>query len=298
MGVRIDVQIVAGRCPELLQESLGRVLQAGEIVHHVFIANNTGQTVTLHHPKVTVVDNESPLSFEENHNRLARLGESDYILFLDDDAFIFPGAVQMLLDKLKGDQSILLAGGTNNQTWQSNGQHNIPKVASRDYFLENSDLLAEISASQFRTYGTRADARLFCPGNLMLTRRDAWQNQYGGWDERYHNWNEEVDYILWGYERNMKTVVMPGLWFFHGMSSSRRKSQLLENIVVSSLHLLRRFPQNRLTTIIENITLINEQLPQQLEGLLAFNRRCQSREFVVSSDYYTKIMPHLTEYSA
>lgn len=291
----IDVQIVAGKYPELFMESLTRVLMSDSIIKHVYVANNTGQQLNVDHDKVTVLENKRSYTFEENHNRLAELGSSEYILFLDDDAFVFPGSVDMMIEVIKADPGILLVGGVNNQTWQYTGKEDVPKVGSLRYFLENENDLMEIAHTQREKFGSQTDIRLFCPGNLMLTRRDVWQKQYGGWDETYRNWNEEIDYIFWGYERGLQTVVLPGVWFFHCMSSSRLRSQLLDNIVESSCHLLKKFTDKRITAINKNLETRNKQLIAQLAHFLEFNQNCKNHNFVVSSSYYTKILPHLSD---
>lgn len=291
----IDVQIVAGRLPELLQESLKRILAVPRLIAHVYIANNTGMQLELQRSdKITVIDNCAPKTFEQNHNMLAEIGSSDYILFLDDDAFIFPGNVEMLFDAVHSDKSILLAGGVNNQTWSRSNQGIIPKVANLEYFRANAVELETVSKEAAVNFNNQKELRLFCPGNFMVTRREYWQVEYGGWDELYKNWNEEIDYILWGYERGLKTVVMPGAWFFHCMSSSRKRKQLLANVIDSSLNLLNKFPSDRKGRISKELEIIDVRLVQQMEEFFNFNSKCQFADFVAESNYYQKISPYLT----
>ena len=290
----IDVQIVAGKRIDVLNECLTRVLDQKEFVRHIFIANNTGLSLNINNPLITVLDNEHPLSFECNHNRLALLGDSEYLLFLDDDAFIFPGCVNTLFCRIKDDPSILLVSGVNNQIYRPvNPDIEVPKVARIEDFLLSEIVFAELSQKLLAEKRHIWQERIFSPGSLIMTRRETWLYRYGGWDEGYQNWNEEIDYVLWGYENGLKTLQTNSVWYFHCMSTSRSSERLLGDIFNSSVHFLEKFTEERLDVIRESLHRFNPDLVGQLEGLVGFNRHCSCRDNVATSDYYLKIMKHL-----
>jgi len=290
----IDVQIVAGKRHDVLQECLGRLMSQDGHVRHIYIANNTGSPLDIPNPLVTVVNNRHPLTFEQNHNALARLGDADYILFIDDDAFIFPGCLETLFRKLSAERDALQVSGVNNQTLRlEHPVREIPKVAKLDEFRAMSSLLEELSRIQLDREAGIWNTRIFSPGSLVLTRRETWMNAYGGWDERYANWNEEVDYILWGYEHGFKTLVTPSVWYFHCLSTSRAGDQLLGNILSGSRHFLDKFPPERLSALRERLSRMGGSLAADLDGFAGFNRYCSVAENVRASDYYSKILKYL-----
>jgi GT2 family glycosyltransferase len=290
----IDVQIVAGKRLDVLNECLKRVLAQKEFVRHIYVANNTGEPLNVNHPFVTISENEKPLTFECNHNRLSLLGEAEYLLFLDDDAFIFPGCIEILLFRIKDDPSILLVSGVNNQLYRPmNADMEVPKVARIEEFHDREVFYTELSLKLLTEKREVWYERVFTPGSLILTRRQTWQHRYGGWDEGYQNWNEEIDYVLWGYEHGFTTLFTPGVWYFHCLSTSRSSERLLGDILNSSLHFHEKFNNARLAAIRSVLQRLNPDLLSQLEGVVEFNRYCSFRDNVAASDYYIKIIKHL-----
>ena len=291
----IDVQIIAGKRLDVLNECLKRVLAQKDFINQIFVANNTGEPLDIKHPLITISDNEKPLTFESNHNLLSLRGDAEYVLFLDDDAFIYPGCIETLLLRIMNDPSILLVSGVNNQIYRPvNTDMEIPKVARIEDFLAREAFYMELSMNLLAEKRDVWYERVFTPGSLILTRRNTWQHLYGGWDEGYQNWNEEVDFVLWGYENGLKTLFTPGVWYFHCLSSSRQSERLLGDIHSSSLRFLEKFKDERLVAIRKSLYKVNPDLVAQLDGIIGFNRQCSCPEQVAASDYYVKIMRHLS----
>ena len=264
----IDVQIVAGKHPEVVTTCLERLLDQRELVSRVLVANQTGASLPRYDPIVTVTDVPQPRTFEANHNALASQGDSEFILFLDDDAFIFPGALSSVVAKAKADPTILCASGTNNQTFRPPGP-NLPMFTSLDAFLRDEENYRAYAKRRLTEFRDDWYTRVFCPGCFMLTRREHWQGSYGGWDESYVNWQEEVDYVLWGYERGLRTLISPGVFYVHLGSSSRSLSRVADSIAVSSRHFLTKFPADRLTAIQKRMRKIDLSLLDQLKVIIA-----------------------------
>ncbi|GJQ50841.1 MAG: hypothetical protein HKUEN01_32270 [Candidatus Kuenenia stuttgartiensis] len=146
--------------------------------------------------------------------------------------------------------------------------------------------LEELSHTHATKYNNQWYERIFCPGNLLVTRRDDWQKRYGGWDTEYKNWNDEIYYILWGYENRKKTLITPSVFFVHLGSSSRTSSQLLNNMIDSSSHLIKKFPEERVLKIKKIMAYFTPELIDQLESFLRSNSRNVDEKDIKGTDYY------------
>lgn len=283
----IDVQIVAGKNPDLIEECLDRVY---DVEGAQFVANRTGEKLELN---AQTVDVDSTATFEQNHNLLARRGRCPYILFLDDDAFLFPGAVDEMLAILQTNPSVAAVGALNNQTFPTAfGGRPTPTYSSFEEFKASETRYAKIASELMARNGGRSAPRLFLPGNCLLVRRKVWQREYGGWDEGYRNWNEEVDFLCWCWERGYETRVAAGVWFFHCQAQSRTQSGLLGDIVTSSRHFLKKWPADRIARLSANLSEV-PAIRDEFAGLVSQNRRNAVEENVESGSYFRSIAPHL-----
>ena len=276
----IDVQIVAGRRPELLAECLRRVLDQADAVDQIFVANNTGSH--LEAVDVTVVDLPAQ-TFEQNHNQLSKLGQSPFILFLDDDAFLFEGAIDTLLGKLRDDRGVAAVGGVNNQTFPVEAA---PSIGSLDDFLAREPACARI-ASQLRSAQAGVWApRIFLPGNCLLVRRKVWQREFGGWDEGFRNWNEEVDFTAWCFERGYRALCTPSVWFYHCQGQSRTRAGLRDDMVTSSRRFVEKWPAERISRLTDLLRRQGEhRLVAELRILVENNVRHLDPAAVEASEY-------------
>lgn len=253
--IKVDAQIVAGKRLDVLAESVYRLLQQDvEAEIQIFIKNNTDSDIPISHPRVRVVPKDEPKTFEENHNQLAKLGKSPYILFLDDDSFLFPNAVSTLLKKIVSDEKIGLVGGVNNQTYPAKFRDTpVPSVGSLTEFKQNEQMYQRVHDSFAEGFKDQWVDRFQIPGNFLIVPRKIWWEEYGGWDENYKNWNEEIDYTFWCHDQGYKTLCTPQVWFYHCQAQSRKKQQLFNNIVDSSKHFDEKWPAFKLRILRDKI---------------------------------------------
>jgi hypothetical protein len=275
----IDVQIVAGKDPRYAREATRRVLDQDAAVDQIFILNQTGHPLTFPDERVTVVDQSEKASFEVNHNRLAKFGTNPFILFLDDDAFLFPQAISKLMQAISERKSVTVVGALNNQSNpRTPSGKSLPTATDLQEFQRREEEFALVAGS----YPDALVPRIFLPGNCLLVRRRVWQKEYGGWDEGYQNWDEEVDFILWCRERGYESLLHAGVWFFHCHGRSRSREQLLANIVQSSGHFLSKWPPERLRQIVQG----NPMLGQEIEQIFTLNRTNANESLAEVTDYY------------
>lgn len=261
----VDVQIVSGRDPAYAVEAIGRV-RAQDPASNIFVAvNHRKGFPDLDLP---VQFNDEPLTFEENHNRLAMLGTNPFILFLDDDAFIFEGALETMLHRIQANRSVASIGAMNNQT--SPVAHEsipIPSRSDLGQFKQMEPRVSRVATTFATKWGGQFKPRLFLPGNCLLVRRRVWQKEYGGWDENYRNWNEEVDFHLWCAERGYATEASLGTWVFHCHGASRDPQGLLQNIVASAQQFRDKWPKERLA----RLAALRPDLRAEINALFELN---------------------------
>jgi len=275
----IDVQIVSGRDPAYISEAIGRV-EEQDVDFNLYVALN--HELPFEHGDAEVVRNGLPLSFEENHNRLAARGSSPYILFLDDDAFLFPGALERMV-RLMEDRRVAAVGALNNQTMPMavHGRR-LPGFASLEEFRAVEADAAKVASIVGERFEGQSAERVFLPGNCLLVRRKVWQREHGGWDEGFRNWNEEVDFLLWCRERGYGTVCATDVWFFHCQGRSRSAEGLLANMVDGARHFNAKWPRERL-----NRLAVNEPgLRSEINELFNLNQSNADEAKVRASAYY------------
>lgn len=80
-------------------DSLHKTLKESQFSWSVTVTCNEAGTglagrVRARYPDVTVIQNEKPLGFAANHNRVLRSSHARYVWLLNDDLLILPGAIQ------------------------------------------------------------------------------------------------------------------------------------------------------------------------------------------------------------
>lgn len=276
----IDVQIVAGKKSDVLAECLRRVLDQSDSIQEVFVGNRTGEPLDFE--GATEVTLQAG-TFEQNHNRLAAMGSSPFVLFLDDDAFLFEGAIETLLAKIQSDKAVAAVGGVNNQTFPVEAA---PMIGSLEDFHARAPACSAVASHLLRAQTDVWALRIFLPGNCLLVRRRVWQREYGGWDEQYRNWNEEVDFTAWCFERGYRALCTPSVWFYHCQGQSRTRTGLREDIVASAIRFAEKWPQDRVAALAKQLQRQGDhRLLAELRILVENNARHQNLELVETSEY-------------
>lgn len=277
----IDVQIVSGKDPAFVREAIRRVAAQDAQAAEIYVALN--HELPYEDEDVQLVRNETLLTFEENHNKLARLGKSPFILFLDDDAFLFEGALEQMLTKMQEDRSVAAVGAFNNQTTRMAFEgRTLPSSATLEEFTKLEQAAEGVARTMRSKFSTQSVPRIFLPGNCLLVRRKVWQKEYGGWDEQYRNWNEEVDFLLWCNERGYRTVAANGVWVFHCHGRSRSAESLLANIVHSAGHFRDKWPKEKLGRLAAQ----NPALREEINALFNLNEQNSDPTRAAASEYF------------
>ncbi len=100
MSVDLSICIVNHRTPELTRACLLSIANArGNLALEVFLVNNTADTcpvVDIALP-ITFIQNEKPLGFAANQNQMIQMSAGRYVMSLNSDTIVHPGAIKALV---------------------------------------------------------------------------------------------------------------------------------------------------------------------------------------------------------
>ena len=158
---------------------------------------------------VHVIRNSENLNFLLAVNQAAREAHGKYLLVLNNDAQLLPGALRSALGTIGSSSDIGAVGGRLvllDGTLQEAGS-----IVWRDGsclgYGRGDDPFAP-------TYMFRRDVD-YCSGAFLLTPRDLW-NKMGGFDEKYKPaYYEETDYCMRLWERGLRVVFDPDAVLLH-----------------------------------------------------------------------------------
>jgi GT2 family glycosyltransferase len=156
-----------------------------------------------------VIQNPSNHHFLRAVNRAAREARGDYLLLLNNDAQLMPGALQSALETLRGQEDIGAVGG---------------KIILLDGTLQEAGSIVWNDGSCLGYgrgdnpfapgYMFRRDVD-YCSGAFLLTPRSIWES-LGGFDEIFTPaYYEETDYCMRLWEKGMRVVYDPDAVVLH-----------------------------------------------------------------------------------
>jgi GT2 family glycosyltransferase len=106
----LDICIVSWRSRELLRQCLATVVGQPEVANVVVVDNASGDgtvgMVRHDFPQVELIANEENLGFAAANNQAIRATESPFLLLLNPDTEVQPGALRVILDTFAGDDRI------------------------------------------------------------------------------------------------------------------------------------------------------------------------------------------------
>lgn len=202
---KISIIIVSFNTRDILHACLSRLFEVTlDLPIEVIVVDNhskdaSADMVEQVFPNVRLLRSEINLGFAAGNNLAFKEATGEFILLLNPDALIEPGALQKALAHIETDSSIGLGGG------RLLDEHGILQPSARMYpsllneFLVISGLAARFPKSRFfgrfdRTWDhSNQPARVdWVPGAFALIRKSA-LNAVGPFDERFFLYYEEVD---------------------------------------------------------------------------------------------------------
>lgn len=205
MKPEVSVVVVSFNTCDLLRDCLRDLYgQLGSISAEVFVVDNASSDgsaamVSEEFPQVHLIASRINLGFAAANNLAIARTSAPYIVLLNSDAFVKPGALDRILEHMDKNSSVALGGarlvGPNN-SWQPSGRL-FPSPLND--FLALSGLSARFARSRFfgrfdRTWASCDEAADvdWVPGAFSIIRRSVLET-VGVFDERFFLYYEEVD---------------------------------------------------------------------------------------------------------
>jgi len=226
----ISVVIVSYNTRELLRECLGTVAREAEgISHEIIVVDNASRDgspdmVLNDFRQVNLIRSDINLGFAGANNRGFAQAHGRYVVLLNSDAFLRPGALRLSLQYMDTHPQVGLGGGRlvgRDDSWQPSARM-FPSLFNDLLML--SGLAARYPKSRLlgradRTWANPLEAAAvdWLPGAYVIVRRAALECA-GYFDERFFLYYEEVDlcrrikaagYAIW-YWPDIVTVHLGG----------------------------------------------------------------------------------------
>jgi N-acetylglucosaminyl-diphospho-decaprenol L-rhamnosyltransferase len=184
--------------------------------------------------RATIVALDAPHGFAAANNRGMAFGSAPYVLLLNSDVLVVPGAIKVLLATIEDDPGAVAAGGrlVDPHTLLTQEQYRprpFPTLANFLVIVLGIEELWPGNPVTRRYHGaqwddTRVQEVSQPAAAAILVRRDAMQ-AVGGFDERFWFWFEDSDLLLRLSARG-RILYVPGAVFRHlGGGSFRRWSK-------------------------------------------------------------------------
>ena len=232
----LSICLVTFQARQYLRECLRSIYAAPpQVSFEIIVVDNhsTDGTLEMLHaefPQVCIIQNQENLGFTKPMNQALRFGSGRYLMALNNDTQIPPGAFDILIDYMQAHPEAGICG---------------PKVLNPDGSLQKPCRRGDSRPWAVFTYFSGLSARfpkskLFgkyhmsyldedeinevdgLSGSCMLIRREV-INQIGYLDERFFAYQEDADYCLQARRAGWKVVYVPNARITHygGQGGSR-----------------------------------------------------------------------------
>jgi len=271
MTTKISVIIVSWNTRELLAEALRSLpCDNTELDLEIFVVDNGSQDgsvemIRRQFPGVTLIENKENLGFSAANNLALQCVRSEYILLLNSDAELLPGALEAMASLLTSAQTAGLVGARILNPDRSLQASFVDFPTLWREFLILSGLGRRIFGSWYPSYNPK-QSRVprpvdYVSGACLLVRRSAYDS-VGGFDDTYFMYAEEVDlcYRIWQggwqvwYQSEAEVLHMGG-----GSSRSiptKREADLYQSRVIYFLKHHGRFSATVLAGMIFVLTML------------------------------------------
>jgi hypothetical protein len=262
--MKLKVSIVNHNSVEPLRNCLVSLVDnLREVEHEIYVVDNlceerAGEMLAREFPQVKVLNNSRVMGFGANHNQVLKriLNDSDYVLVLNPDTVLLPGALPQMLDFLQTHETVAVCSPTlvgRDGPWTSLPERSVK--LHRDalliaLYISNASELnrwldrvrghgrspgaAEGSSpAQPAGEGSALDVR-YCEvivGACMLFRAEALR-QVGLFDERFFLYFEEYDWCLRAREKNWQICWLRSIEIYHEQGYSTTRLDFLKHLSI------------------------------------------------------------------
>jgi len=188
--------------------------------------SNDGTSTAISNGMVGVrcLRSETNLGFARAVNRAAAVTDGEFLLLLNSDAQLEPGALADAVSWMRKNARCGVAGAQllNDDGSRQNSIANFPTLATE---LLNKSLLRRIFPHRYpgkeQLFETPVEVETVI-GAFMLVRRELW-DQLGGLDERFFFFVEETDFCFQARRAGWSTMHLPHVFVKHGSGQSAKQ---------------------------------------------------------------------------
>lgn len=168
--------------------------------------------ILISFPEVQLLVNPKNLGFGAANNRGAAAARGKYLLFLNTDTEMYPGALDRLLQVFQSDGNIGCAGPA---LIQEKGRIQVSFGGRMNFFSEMWKKAAGNSLTALRMKWKYKEKNVkWLSGACLLVRRAAWE-QSSGFDEKFFLYFEDIDLCFRLWEQGWKLRYVPSARVFH-----------------------------------------------------------------------------------
>jgi GT2 family glycosyltransferase len=199
------------------------------LAKEIFVVDNgstdeTVSTLPREFPQIQFVRSEKNLGFARAGNLAAKSARGEFLLLLNSDARLIPGALASAIEWMRAHADCAVAGAQllNADGSRQNSIANFPTLATE---LLNKSLLRRLFPRRFpgkeHSFAGPVDVETVV-GAFMLIRKEVW-NKLGGLDERFFFFLEETDFCLQIRRNNLRVVHLPEVRVWHGQGQTAKQ---------------------------------------------------------------------------
>lgn len=242
--MEISVCIVNLNAGALLRDSLRSLYEhTTELELEVIVVDNGSSDdsqglIRTEFPQVKLIENTRNLGFTRPTNQAMQAAQGDFVLLLNPDTLVLPGAVQNLLSFLRAHPEVGICGPkilNRDGTLQTPCRRGISRPWNTiSYFLGLARLFpkSKFFSGYTMTYLDENTAHEVAgvSGACMLIRR-AVIDQIGSFDERYFAYQEDADYCFQAQKAGWKIFYVPSAQIIHYGGQGGSRVQPLRSII-------------------------------------------------------------------
>lgn len=251
LSPEVSIVIINWNTRDLLLHCIKCIYETrGALDLEVIVVDNASSDDSLvvlrkHFPCVYIIANERNVGFARANNQGVSASRAPYVLLLNSDAFLMPGALQVMLDLLMREPRAALIGA---QLLNTDGSFQASHTRFPNQwreFLILSGIGRALKGRWYPSHGDESDKGAqvvdYVEGACMLVRRDTYL-QVGGLDEAFFMYAEEVDLCYRLRQLSWQVWYQPTAQVIHlgGGSSMHRRTQREIDLYRSRIHFFRK----------------------------------------------------------
>jgi GT2 family glycosyltransferase len=241
--MNLSILIVNWNTRELLRDCLNSIYETveGLAFDVIVVDNNSGdgsqEMVRQQFPQVQLIENAANVGFARANNQAIAASRGRYVLLLNSDTIVQPGALRAMLTYADGYPDVGVVGAhLLNADGSFQASHTRFPTLRRE-FLILSGLGRLLFGRWYPSHSPEqsravADAD-YVEGACMLARREA-VDQVGGLDEGYFMYAEEVDWCFSMRRAGWRVVYLPQARIVHLGGASSKSNTRREAVLYRS----------------------------------------------------------------